>query len=83
MYQKGYTARLAEIIETFGMQCHTLERHSIYKCFLKGAKDIKYLVEYGDDELTKLAQMQLMIEKLQLLHSFTIEHWERHKAHLL
>lgn len=65
------------------MQCHTLERHSIYKCFLKGAKDINFLVEYGDDEETKLAQMKLMIEKLQMLHSFTIEFWERSKAHLL
>ena len=54
LYRKGYTQRLAEVIEIFGMHCHTMERHSIYKCFLKGAKTIQYLVDIGDDEETKL-----------------------------
>ena len=44
LHSKGYTENMAKVIEQFGMKCHTLERHDIYKCYQRHAKSLYYSV---------------------------------------
>ena len=60
------------------MDCHTVERHDIYKCFQRNAKALYKSVLTAEDKW-----QQLMVDKLRLLAEFTVQHWEEDKAHLI
>ena len=49
------------------MDCHTVERHDIYKCFQRNAKALYKSVLTAEDKW-----QQLMVDKLRLLAEFTV-----------
>ena len=59
------------------MDCHTLERSDIYKCFWKTALNrLEIILESPITENGKLNYLKHLKNHAYLLHSFTIIHFE-------
>ena len=41
IFRKSHPQNMALIIELFGSNCHTTDRHSIYRCYMREALRIK------------------------------------------
>ena len=59
------------------MDCHTLERSDIYKCFWRTALNrLEIILESPITENDKLKYLKHLKEHAYLLHAFTIIHFE-------
>ena len=59
------------------MDCHTLERSDIYKCFWRTALSrFDLILESPISENDKLNYLKILKEHVYLLHEFTIAHFE-------
>ena len=70
---------MSNIIEGFGQNCHTTQRHDIYRCYQREALT-RLRAASSSNNTAQLSQIKLNLFKL---NTFIVDHWEQNHLNLI